>query len=78
MSHRWHLESSVVGCLPDGRDTFQTKKAALSALKFEIDEVRLLGFKPTGSLKSGYFSDGPARLFIERCDDPTCEWEDDV
>jgi hypothetical protein len=82
MTHHWHLEDSHVGCLPDSIIIFDTKKEAVDFLRGEIaSEQAFLAecdLPPLrGTLRSGYFEGGTRRIFIERCDDPRCEWEED-
>lgn len=77
MTHRYHVEASHVGCLPVGVATFATKADATDFLAFIVADERDLGRALTGSLKRGHFSDQATfRIFIERCADPQCEWED--
>ena len=79
MTHKYHVEDSHVGCLPENIATFRTKREATDFLRHEVDERREQGFRLTGNLRTAYFSDGSAaRIFIARCDDPRCEWEDDA
>lgn len=74
--HRWHVEDSFVGCLPDGLTTFPTLGEALDFLQADVAEQRANGAILNGSLARRYFTEGARRIFIERCEDPACEWEE--
>ena len=79
MPHKWHVEDSFVGCLPDELDVFATKREATDFLRATIGNeqeiLRACGLPLfEGTLRAGYYHSGPRRIFIEPCDDPQCEW----
>lgn len=78
MTHRYHVECSYAGCLPEAISPCATKREATDLLRDLVAEERDGDTPMRGSLASGWFqSTGTFRIFIERCDDPQCAWEDD-